>query len=82
MVDDYENFKSWFGDVLAMLFPHRHAGLAILLITFPLLERYLRQRAQIPWTTTTGPFAKDLVILFANDGTVEDYSLSISGEKF
>jgi hypothetical protein len=45
--DDYENFKSWFVDVLKKLYPYREAGFPILLITFPLLERYLRWCAKV-----------------------------------
>ena len=38
------NFDAWYKKVLDLLYPHRDAGFAILLIAFPLLERYLRQR--------------------------------------
>lgn len=47
MTDDFGNFKSWFVDILEKLYPIREAGLAILLISFPMLERYLRQMANI-----------------------------------
>jgi len=43
-----ENFKSWYADVLNDLYPIREAGFVILLIAFPLLERYLRQKLQLP----------------------------------
>jgi hypothetical protein len=39
-----DNFESWYKKVLELLYPHRDAGFPILLITFPLLERYLRQK--------------------------------------
>ena len=38
------NFDAWYKKVLDLLYPDRNAGFAILLIAFPLLERYLRQR--------------------------------------
>lgn len=38
------NFEAWYKKVLELLYPDRDAGFAILLITFPLLERYLRQK--------------------------------------
>lgn len=37
-----DNFDSWYKNVLELLYPHRDAGFAILLIAFPLLERFLR----------------------------------------
>ena len=43
----------------------RNAGLAILLITFPLLERYIRQKAGIPSDKDLNPsFYAELVKLF------------------
>lgn len=39
-----DNFDSWYKKMLELLYPHRDAGFPILLITFPLLERYLRQK--------------------------------------
>src|SRR3990172_4885289 len=38
------NFVAWYQATLDLLYPHRDAGFAILLIAFPLLERYLRQK--------------------------------------
>ena len=43
-----ENFKAWYVDVLNDLYPSREAGFVILMIAFPLLERYLRQKIQLP----------------------------------
>jgi len=37
------NFRAWYVKVLEGLYPRRDAGIAILMISFPLLERYLRQ---------------------------------------
>jgi hypothetical protein len=44
MSPNRENFNAWYKQVLATLYPSREAGLAILLVAFPLLERYLRQK--------------------------------------
>ena len=42
-----ENFRAWFVDVLERLYPIQTAGFAITMITLPLLERYLRQKANL-----------------------------------
>lgn len=39
-----KNFRSWFTSQLAKLTPDREAGFVIVMISFPLLERYLRQK--------------------------------------
>ena len=44
MATDFENFKSWYVDTLLKLYPDRNSGFAILMIVFPLLERYLRHK--------------------------------------
>ncbi len=43
MATNYENYRSWYADLLPTLFPDRNAGFIILMVAFPLLERYLRQ---------------------------------------
>jgi hypothetical protein len=44
MASDSENFKAWHSETLARLYPCRNSGFAILMIVFPLLERYLRHK--------------------------------------
>jgi hypothetical protein len=44
VVTPFENFKNWYPNVIRSLYPNRNAGFVILLATFPLLERYIRQR--------------------------------------
>lgn len=44
MMTNQENFRAWYVNILAKLYPYREAGFAIMMIAFPLLERYLRQR--------------------------------------
>jgi hypothetical protein len=40
-----ENFRLWFVRVLEGLYQQREAGFAIMMISFPLLDRYLRQKS-------------------------------------
>lgn len=47
MDEHLKNFQSWYVSVLDSLYPIRNAGIATLLISFPLLERYLRQRSAL-----------------------------------
>ena len=44
MITHRTNFDTWYKATLDRLYPHRDAGFAILLIAFPLLERYLRKK--------------------------------------
>lgn len=44
---DGQNFRSWFGDVLANLYENHHAGFAVVMVAFPILERYLRQKTNL-----------------------------------
>ena len=44
MDEDRRNFKAWYVDVLESLYGTRAAGIAVLMISAPLLERYLRQK--------------------------------------
>ena len=41
---NHSNFNSWYAGVLSELYPNRNAGFAVLMIVFPLLERYLRNK--------------------------------------
>jgi hypothetical protein len=47
MTDKKDNFKTWFREPLETLFPKEHAGFPIMMITLPLLERYLRSKSNI-----------------------------------
>ncbi len=59
------NFDAWYKGVVDLLYPQRDAGFAILLITFPLLERYLRQRTGLTSDQTlTDEFYNHLTQLF------------------
>jgi hypothetical protein len=45
MSDQLLNFRSWYSDILRDLSRQENAGLAMLMIAFPLLERYLREKS-------------------------------------
>ena len=44
MSDNFDNFKAWYVQVLEGLYEKRDAGIAVLMISLPLLERYLRRK--------------------------------------
>lgn len=65
-----ENFESWYKKVLESLYPHRDAGFAILLIVFPLLERYLRLKTGLTSDQNlSDAFFDELARLFPELGT-------------
>ncbi len=45
MTTSRDEFRKWFAEVLHALYSQREAGFVILMVSFPLLERYLRQKA-------------------------------------
>ena len=60
-----DNFDAWYKGVLDLLYPHRDAGFPILLIAFPLLERYLRQKSGLtPDQSLSDAFFYELTKLF------------------
>jgi hypothetical protein len=42
MADDRQNFQQWYVEPLALLYPHRNAGILVFSSSLALLERYLR----------------------------------------
>ncbi len=44
MDEDRRNFQAWYADILQSLYSTRAGGIAVLMISTPLLERYLRQK--------------------------------------
>jgi len=42
--NDRQNFQAWYVNILEALYENRAAGIAVLMISAPLLERYLRQK--------------------------------------
>ena len=47
MSTDLHNFRAWYVKTLDSLYPTRDAGIAVLMISMPLLERYLRRKNKI-----------------------------------
>lgn len=47
MSTDLANFRAWYVDTLNQLYPRRESGIAVLMLSFPLLERYLRQNIAV-----------------------------------
>jgi len=47
MAENYENFVKWFKEPLQGLYDNDHAGFVILMISLPILERYLRQKSEV-----------------------------------
>jgi hypothetical protein len=44
MDNDLTNFRAWYSQTLEKMYPDRNAGIAVLMISMPLLERYLRSK--------------------------------------
>jgi hypothetical protein len=60
-----ENFKLWFREIIEDLYKKENAGFPILMITFPLLERYIRSKSGVNEDPTLGDtFYNELVKLF------------------
>jgi hypothetical protein len=47
MSSNFENFKAWYVQILEDLYPKRDAGIAVFMISLPLLERYLRRKHNV-----------------------------------
>lgn len=47
MSEDLVNFKAWYEDVLTALYPNPNAGIAALMLSLPLGERFLRQKNHV-----------------------------------
>jgi hypothetical protein len=65
IADDAANFKAWYVDVLHGLYKIEGAGIPVLMISMPLLERYLRQKNRIaPADALTDASMRDLCVMF------------------
>jgi len=71
MLIQKEHFRLWFRDIIESLYHNKNAGFVLLMITFPLLERYLRSKSGINEGILDDRFYSELRILFpvlkAND---------------
>ena len=47
MKDNHNNFVRWFEEPLSNLYKNPHAGFAILILSLPILERYLREKSGV-----------------------------------
>lgn len=73
MTKHADNFKLWFSEPLNTLYANPHAGFAILMVTIPLLERYLREKSFVYEGEKLGdPFYDELRHIFPTlpDNTV------------
>jgi hypothetical protein len=65
MMTQKDYFKIWFRDVIESLYKYEHGGFALLMLTFPLLERYLRSKSGTHEDKKLGKhFYRELVKLF------------------
>ena len=68
-----ENFEAWFGVPLRRLMRDPGSGLAVIMVAFPLLERYLRQRAKSE--PNKPPFNKELLGALPELGNLRNANL-------
>jgi hypothetical protein len=47
MKDNYDNFVRWFKEPLSSLYKNPHAGFAIVILSLPILERYMREKSGV-----------------------------------
>jgi hypothetical protein len=65
MSSNLENFNAWYVQVLEGLYDKRDAGIAVLMISLPLLERYLRRKHNLaPEDDMTDPAMGGLCAMF------------------
>jgi hypothetical protein len=64
MATHRENFDRWFVEVLDGLCSNEQAGFVLVMTVFPLLERYLKQRAALNGSQSKVAFYKELRTLF------------------
>ncbi|MCR4286894.1 MAG: hypothetical protein NUW09_02650 [Deltaproteobacteria bacterium] len=55
-----DNFRAWYTQILEGLYSKQDAGFAILMISFPLLERYLREKSGVHEGKLNGLFYSEL----------------------
>src|SRR6266481_6170130 len=47
MGKDYDNFIKWFKEPLQCLYKNEHAGFVVVMLSLPILERYLREKSGV-----------------------------------
>jgi hypothetical protein len=72
-----ENFQIWFCNIIESLYTNEHAGFSILMLTLPLLERYLRSKSNTGEAISLGPdFYNELIRVFPilnDEKTAKDF---------
>jgi hypothetical protein len=63
-----QNFQSWYSSIIRSLYGERNTGFVLLLITFPLLERYTRQKLGLENDALSDAFFDELVNLIPELG--------------
>jgi len=61
---DRETFRQRFKEPIELLITRKHSGFALMMITLPLLERFLRGRAHLKDDWLTEPFYAELLDVF------------------
>jgi hypothetical protein len=64
MKEDYDNFIKWFKEPLKCLYQNDDAGFIILMVSLPLLERYLREKSGVHEGNLNDSFYKKFVEMF------------------
>ena len=64
-----DNFNAWYAGILKGLYEDRNAGFVILMVAFPLLERYLRQKSGVHKNNLDRRFSKQLTHVFPELGS-------------
>ena len=59
-----DNFRAWYSKVLDGLYSDQNAGFVILMISFPLLERYLREKSSVHEGKLNASFYSELQRIF------------------
>lgn len=71
MSSNFENFKAWYVQVLEGLYEKPDAGIAVLMISLPLLERYLRRKHRLtPADNMTDDAMGGLCAMFPGFGAI------------
>src|SRR5882672_9726649 len=64
-----DNYRSWFKEPIERLYADGHGGFAVLILTIPLLERYLREKSGVHEGDLNTRFYDEFLKLFPKLGT-------------
>lgn len=72
MKENYDNFIKWFKEPLNTLYKNKHAGFAIVMLSLPILERYLRQKSGVFENQNLDPrFHREFLKMFPSVRDIE-----------